>query len=210
MNTWLIGKCRRTCINRMMLFAILFALYAAALAYHPVDYGVEAIWGGILAVVFLLGGLPAFRCLLDINRHPAVKRAASWGDPLGLSSEMENDYQNPNMKKRKTRLSYRYIFRSGCFSFDVIRIPDIVWAYKRVTKKRLNFIIPFGKDYEAIFVALGGNMECMGPQKFVDESLEFVAARNPGAIYGYSEDIDRVFKENPGGFAERMKNAPGG
>ncbi len=207
MNVCLISRCRRTCINRMALFGILFALYGTALAYHLGDYGAEAIWGGILAVVFFVWGLPALRCLVDIARHQAVKRAALWGDPMSLSIEMENEYQNPQMKKRKTRLSNRYIFRAGYFNFDVIRIADIVWAYKKVMKKRLNFIIPMGKDYEAIFVALGGNMECMGPQKFVDESLEFVAARNPGALYGYTEELARLFQQDPGGFAEMVRKA---
>lgn len=45
MNVCLISRCRRTCINRMALFGILFALYGTALAYHLGDYGAEAIWG---------------------------------------------------------------------------------------------------------------------------------------------------------------------
>ena len=211
MNTWLKGKCRTACINTATVWGIVFAIYAAALVYGAAEYAVEAIWGVILIVIFLIWGLPSCKYLRNIDEHPAVRRAASWGDPIGRSVEMKSDYETPKMKNRKgNRLSDHYIFRAGIFSFNVIRIEDIAWAYKKIIKKRLNFIIPIGKDYEAVFVALGGDMECAGSQKFVDEALQFVSSRNRWALCGYTDEIAAVFKQNPKGFAATVINERSG
>jgi len=211
MNQWLIDRCRRASIKTATVWGIVFAIYAAAVVYNFADYGAEALWGVILIAVFLIWGLRACKHLLDINEHPVVKRAASWGDPLGQSVAMKNDYESPQMKNRKgSRLSDRYIFREGFFSFNVIRIEDIAWAYKKIIKKRLNFIIPLGKDYEAVFIALGGDLESQGSQKFVDDALQFVSARNSWALYGYTDDIARIFKQNPKEFAFTVMKARSG
>ncbi len=44
------------------------------------------------------------------------------------------------------KLSNKYLFRNNFFSFKIYPLSQMYWAYKKIIKKRLNFIIPMGKD----------------------------------------------------------------
>ena len=86
------------------------------------------------------------------------------------------------------------------FSTWVSPLNDIVWAYKKVTKRSVNFI-PTGKSYTAIIIGRHRQrIEHSMSQKKVDALLTELASRVPWAVYGFNADLDNVWKKDPGGF----------
>jgi hypothetical protein len=161
-------------------------------------------WGlGIGAVVLAVAGFTAVRAraqLRDPATHPAVARAASWGEPGAVSSEVERESRQPWRRSGPVALGEHYIVTSSFYGFDVLRLADLLWAYKRVTKKSVNFI-PTGKDFHAILVCLGGTVEFKGNEADVEETLRWAASRVPWAVFGHSKEIEDLMRKDAAGFA---------
>jgi Family of unknown function (DUF6709) len=156
------------------------------------------IGGGVaivLAALFVWFGLPAWRYARDVSSHPVVKRVALWGDPLSTAVEARREADSPpRYKGGGWRVGDKYLIRSAPFAFDLLRLSDLLWAYKKVTKHSMNFI-PTGKSYAGILVCYGGAAEVTGKEKNVDALLAFAAERAPWAILGYSDDLKKLSKQ---------------
>ena len=131
----------------------------------------------ILAALLVLYARPAWRFRQDVSAHPVVKRVAAWGDPVGLAVDMRREAGSPRHKG------------SG-----VLRLSDLLWAYKRVTKHSVNFI-PTGKSYAGVLACYGGSAEIKAREKKVDTILAFAAERTPWAIFGFSDELNTLFSK---------------
>jgi uncharacterized protein DUF6709 len=156
-----------------------------------------------IAMALVLGFLllrfagPAWRHFREPTTHPLAKRAASWGaDPLGVAVEAERDFDAPRFKGgHGWRVGNKYLVRSTFFTFDLLRLTDLLWAYKKVTKHSVNFI-PTGKTYDAILVCYGGSATIKAKEKRVEEMIAFTAQRAPWAVIGYSADVAKMFNKD--------------
>ena len=162
-----------------------------------------------VAIVFLLlfiwQALPAWGAWRDPERHPLAQRIAKWGDPIGSAVEAEHEFNNSLLRgKHGWRFGNKLLLRSSFFSFNVLRLQDVLWAYKKITKHSVNFI-PTGKTYEAIVHCYGGNATIPGSEKKVNEMLTFVQQRAPWAIYGYSEPLAATFNKQRQEFARGVE-----
>jgi hypothetical protein len=176
------------------------------------------VLGSIGIVVFMIllwYAIPAWRYLRNPQTHPVAKRVASWGDPIRIPMEIENEYSTKVfLRLGDYTLTDRYIIGKTFFNFDVLRISDLLWAYKSITKRSVNFI-PTGKDYDAILVCYGGSAAIRGAEPMVNSVLDHVAGKTPWAIFGYSDEIQKLFKKNQMEFcaiveARRRSAAEGG
>jgi Family of unknown function (DUF6709) len=159
----------------------------------------------VLAVLFVWFGLPAWRYARDVSSHPVVKRVALWGDPLSTAVEARREADSPpRYKGGGWRVADKYLIRSAPFAFDLLRLSDLLWAYKKVTKHSVNFI-PTGKSYAGILVCYGGAAEVTGKEKNVDALLTFAAERAPWAIFGYSDDLKKLFKQKAQDFCAAVE-----
>ena len=131
----------------------------------------------ILAALLVLYARPAWRFRQDVSAHPVVKRVAAWGDPVGLAVDMRREAGSPRHK-----------------GSDVLRLSDLLWAYKRVTKHSVNFI-PTGKSYAGVLACYGGSAEIKAREKKVDTILAFAAERTPWAIFGFSDELNTLFSK---------------
>ena len=162
--------------------------------------GYIGIAAALLLVVLLVKfGLPAWRYLQDVSSHPVVRRVASWGDPTGIALEVRREAGSPRYTGGGWLVTDRYLIRRAPFAFDVLRLSDLLWAYKSVTKHSVNFI-PTGKTYAGVLACYGGTAEVTGPEKKVDSLLSFASERAPWAIFGYSDDLNNLFRRNTGDF----------
>jgi len=149
----------------------------------------------IFVILFVMYGLPAWRYAQDVSSHPVVKRVERWGDPLSTAVEARREAAaSPRYKGGGWRVADQYLIRSAPFAFDLLRVSDLLWAYKRVTKHSVNFI-PTGKTYSGVLVCYGGAAEVTGREKNIDALLAFAAERAPWAVFGYSNDLDKLFKQ---------------
>ena len=164
----------------------------------------------ILAFLLLKYGLPAWRYAQDVSSHPVVKRLVEWGDPMRIAIEARREADSPRYKGGGWRMTEKYLIRSALFAFDLLRLSDLLWAYKKVTKHSVNFI-PTGKSYAGVLVCYGGVAEVTGKEKSVDAMLTFAAERAPWALFGYSDDLAKLFKQKTQEFCaaiEQRKREP--
>jgi hypothetical protein len=158
-------------------------------------------WGIIVLAVLLAllawKARPAWRGLQEPGSHPLAVRAGKWGSAVDTSAAIEHEWRAPGNKRMGPwTVTPRYLIQSALFHFNVLRFEDLLWAYKKVTKRSVNFI-PVGKYYHAIVQAYGGTAELPGSQKKVDELLQDVATRAPWAVVGFSAEIQQLWtKQN--------------
>ena len=145
-------------------------------------------------------GVPAWRYAREPSSHPLLARTQPWGDPLGVAVEAEREFGTPHFTGGGWRVGDKYLIRSTVFAFDVLRLEDLLWAYKKVTKHSINFI-PTGKTYEAILACYGGTAEIKGKEPRIEEILAFAQQRAPWAVLGYTEEIATFFNSKTQEFA---------
>jgi hypothetical protein len=139
---------------------------------------------------------PALALRRDVSQSPVIQRVRSWGDLVSLAVEIEREYSNAvEYKSRGMCVTKGYVIENRPFSFNVLRFEDLIWAYKRVTQHRVNFI-PTGKSYNAVMVFYGGSAAIAGGQKKVDGLLEAAAQKAPWATVGFSKELERAFKSD--------------
>jgi hypothetical protein len=157
--------------------------------------------GIVVLLLFVWQAVPAWRAWRDPERHPVWKRIAPWGDPTGIALAAEHEFDNAMLRASGGwRLGNTYLVRSTFFTFNLLRFQDVLWGYKKITQRRVNFI-PAGKSYEAIVACYGGTATIPGKDKQVTEVLSHVQQRAPWALYGYSAELAAAFNKNRQAFA---------
>jgi hypothetical protein len=159
--------------------------------------GYWAIAGVLVLGFFLMKqGLPAWRHLQDPTSHPLVERVNSWGDPIGVAVAAEREAHSLRFKGGGGwAITDQFLIQSTFFTFDLLRLCDLLWAYKKVTKHSVNFI-PTGKTYDALLICYGGTATVQSAEKTTDDILGFAAQRAPWAIFGFSKELEGYFNEN--------------
>jgi len=169
------------------------------------DYRQSGYWAitGILvglAVCIYFGRL-ALRRLQGKTIHPTLAKVRGWGDVNIVSAEIERELQhNTRFKHGATTITDDFLVIQGLLVFELYRLDDAVWLYKKRTRHYTN-LIPTGSTFEAVLVFYGGRVGVSGKQSRVDEMLAFAANRSPWAIAGYTDEINELFKKDPNGFA---------
>jgi len=124
------------------------------------------------------------------------------------STEVERELETAvKIKGSGWTLTENYAVKNARLSFDLFRLENLVWAYKKkVVKRRIYFFIPVGTTYAAELIFSDGQAEVIGRQKKVDELLTLASERAPWAVKGYSADLEKSYKSSRAGFvAEVMK-----
>jgi len=139
----------------------------------------------VFAFFFVRRAVPAWRYFRDPSAHPLEIRVASWGDPLGVAVSVEREFRTPRYKGGNGwRVGDTYLVRSTVFKFEVLRLLELLRAYKKVTAHRIHFILPVGNTYSAIIDCEGGSAVIGGRQKKVDAIVAFVQARHLEVLRG--------------------------
>ncbi len=166
-------------------------------------------WGiavAVLVIVLLVAlARPALMRLRDIETHPAVKRARLWSDPITVSVEAEREFNGQvRYKAAGVVLTDNFAIQKSFFAFNLYRFHDLLWAYKKVTQRSVNFI-PTGKCYSALLHFYGGNINFMAKEKRVEEVLQFAGSRAPWAVIGYSAELNKLFTKQVDNFCAAIE-----
>jgi hypothetical protein len=160
---------------------------------------------GIAWVVFGLFwkfGRPAWIRSKDINKHPLIKRVEQWGDPVGISVHVQREIDSSvRHKSNGILVTDNYVVRRRFFTFNILRFDDLLWTYKKVTQKSVNFI-PTGKSFDAIMIFYGGSETFSGNEARVGEVLTLASSRAPWAVVGYSAEIKDLFSKRTDEFCQ--------
>ena len=161
------------------------------------DFRTAAYWE--LAGAALLGflayffGLRNWRVAQDPSSDPVAKRLQAAGDPVGLSAHAEQELKAPLFKAAPGwAITDRFVIKSTFFNFDVQRVEDVVWAYKKVIQRRVYFV-PAGKSYQVEINFADGSASLQGSEPEVDRMLGALAERAPWALFGFAKDRETLF-----------------
>jgi hypothetical protein len=169
---------------------------------NAADYREGGFWG--LGIMLPLFALAAWNCLKAMRRSaepqisPVWKNLSAFGNAEQLSSQIEVELETARVKKYgNLQVGAQWMVRRKTFSTWVSPIEDLIWVYKKVTKHSVNFI-PTGKTYA---VVLSGRhrqrTEEQMKEKVVNELLVDLASRIPWAIFGFDQNLDRVWRKDP-------------
>lgn len=172
----------------------------------------ESGWAGFFWALLAeaLFGFFAFRSWRRLSGqvdHPAVIRAKAWGDIAVTSAEVEREMETA-VKARGSgwTLTQNYAVKNTRLSFDLFRLDNVVWIYKKAIKRRVYFFIPAGTTYVAEMNFSDGHAGLVGKQNKVDEFLSVVSARVPWAAKGHNADLEKFYRSSRNSFvAEVMK-----
>jgi len=168
---------------------------------------VGAFWALLAESLFGFFAWRSWRRLSGQVEHPAVTRARAWGDIALISAEVEREREMAVIVKRGGwTLTQSYAVKNMWLSFDLFRLDNLVWVYKKAVKRRVNFIIPAGTTYSAALNFSDGQADVGGSQKKVEELLALASQRAPWAVKGYTDDLAKFWKSSRSSFVvEVMK-----
>lgn len=181
-----------------------YPFYLNSDAFRRPGY-VVIIVGILFLALFAWRALPSWRALRDPSTHPLAARIATWGDPMGVAVAAEHEFDHPLLKAGGGwRCGDKYLIRSRFFSCEVLRMHDVVWGYKKITKHSVNFI-PTGKTYEAIVKCYGGDAAIPGKEAGVNEVLQFLQQRAPWAVFGFSDQLAGIWNKQQVEFLKQVE-----
>ncbi len=128
---------------------------------------------------------------------PLWRQLSSYGNVQQLSMQINTELQGPTLQFGDVRLTQSWLLKKGTFSTWISPVNDLVWVYKKVTKHSVNFI-PTGKTYGLILV--GGHrqrLEASMREKHVDGLLGELTKRVPWCVFGFSPQLDTLWKKDP-------------
>ena len=132
-----------------------YPYYLADVAFRVPGFVAIAV---LLSVFYLLAkyGWPAWEAPHQPSSHPLITRAKRWPDPIATAAAARQEVDAFRFEGGAGwRVTDRFLIQSSFFSFDILRIADLLWAYKKVTQHSVNFI-PTRKTYDVVLVCYGG------------------------------------------------------
>lgn|GEM_PF-1876562 len=176
-------------------------------------------------------GLSAWKHFRDPRSHPVVKRIEAWN--LGNASAMlQLEMSSPRYgSSNGWSVTDNFLVKSTWFTFDVLRLEDLLWAYKKVKTHRISFIPTGDETTYAVLVCYGGRATIKSNETFwtrlqrwawllsgsgatlpsrdaTDQILAFASQRAPWATFGFSKQLEQWFKKDEPAFCalvERQK-----
>jgi hypothetical protein len=160
----------------------------------------DGYWAiGICLPVLLFAGWNLRRLTLRVQNpstHPIIRALGRYSSVPEVTMEIESELRGETEAVGSARVSQNWILVSETFGVSICQISEIVWAYKKVTKRSINFI-PTGKTYSAtVFRRSGSYFRVDGREKEMDHLLHLIASRAPWALLGYSDEVDKLTRSN--------------
>src|SRR5215472_112643 len=138
------------------------------------------------------------------NTHPIIVTLGRFGSVPRLAMEIEGELRGQTEALGTARVTPSWIFISHTFGLLICRIPEIVWAYAKVTR-HCKYFIPTGASYAAIIFGRDGRpIQVDGSHMETNRLLEIVASRAPWALMGFSEESSKLVHSNWPGFVAEI------
>lgn len=171
----------------------LFILYAVMATHRSTSDLVAAVLGGLL---LLIGGWNLWRGVRfrrNPGRHPALTQFGRFDSvdafirehsPAGPDEPLETF---GDLHAGSSLLICRRFL-----GLEIIKIQDVAWAYKKVTKVKLQHLIPVGTLVEACIHTLSKHydflpLDVQDTAERVDMMLQFLAENAPWARIGWDD-----------------------
>jgi hypothetical protein len=209
MDTWIHKMIKTRSRNCVLAWGLVLGCSIFSIIVYPYYHG--PVYIAVVSVIVVAGlglflqcGLPTYRYLQDPSSHPVMRRLASWDKSIGIAVEIEREAESPRIRTGGWMVTDNYLIQLTAFTFNLLRLTDLLWAYKHVTKHKVNFV-PAGEAYVAVLMCDGGSAEIGGGEMQVDSVISFASQRAPWAFFGFSEEISNLFSQKPQKFYSFVK-----
>jgi hypothetical protein len=191
MDTWVRKECRKR-VRRQFFVWILASLFLIATGpLCAVMIPAVIIWRMIMLVVRLK----------SIEKNRVVKKVKDWGAAQQVEQELNG---TGKVAVGEVIILPDYVIKNTFLSFNVFRLDDLVWAYPKRVKHSIN-LIPTITSFHCVFNFVDGSVDAPLPKQVVDTFFEGLPHRVPWAVFGYTEEIKKAFKNDKKGFIQKTQ-----
>jgi hypothetical protein len=183
------------------------ALYLDAEDYRSMGW-IEVCLGVPLIAFALFLLWRAWQWSADPASHPLARSLSAQTAPLEIAlqqMDQELTAPHPSFRLRGTRLevSEHWLLAATPFSARVLALDRLAWAYRHVVRRKLYLLITISRwNYLQAFAAGGRRFTVRLREKDVNAALEELARRAPGAVFGYSRELAKLWKRDRERFRE--------
>jgi hypothetical protein len=169
------------------------------------DYRVEGWWtiGIVLPLLAFIGwNLWKWqRRFSDYRFHPICWRMSWFGRADDVVQHIETSIQmNPLEKIGSAKIYGPWLFERSFFGLTCFHLPDVIWAYQKVTKHSVNFI-PTGKSFSVLLNDRHGySSEIQLSKKNSESFLGRILHQYPWIVAGYTDERKELWKSQRAAF----------
>lgn len=147
---------------------------------------------------------PLVKSLTGGYQKQVKAKLSAMGD-FESSAERAAQFYESTEPVSGVRMGSEYVYFIHGADSILLRPWDIAWAYQSTTQHRTNGI-PSGKTYAAILRTMDGRQYTLSmKEEQVQRLLEAISLSLPGVVIGYTEDLERVYKQNRSAFSDRWE-----
>lgn len=153
--------------------------------------GLPAFWKFLFAIVLgCWGGKITYKQIIDRedkkNFIYQIPNLVGYQNMHDFSQDFIHANNTEFIKIGNYKLNSKFLFRDNFFSFEIYPMSKMFWAYKKITKKSVNFI-PTGKDYEIVMHFKPNKiLSIKESKKHINQRLIFLMHLCPEAKFGYT------------------------
>jgi hypothetical protein len=160
--------------------------------------GYFAIPAGILfALGFVWFAGRGMRWLGSPETHPVWQKLGKYGPAKQLGSQVDAEFRSEGGGETfgNAHLMTTWLVHSHAYNIEIIRMSDVVWAYLQVVR-HYHSGIPTGKShYVKVFDRGGASAIISAKKKTAPVLLQSLQRRVPWAVYGFSADLEQLWKK---------------
>jgi len=134
------------------------------------------------------------------ERNPIAKKLARYGSLLDISRAIDTDLMGETKKFGRALVTQSWVLLPDPYGLTVCRIPDLVWAFKKVVRKTAYGVTAAKLHRAILYDRFGKKLELQARNNKIDDILAFLADRAPWAVFGYSADLRKRFSTDRLGF----------
>jgi hypothetical protein len=169
----------------------------------------DGYWGLGISIPFLLIALWILRLLVrrttSPETHPVLRALAHHGPIVDVVQKIDADIKSGFERFMQLKITREWILYSDNYSLKAMRLDEVVWLYKKITRQRVNFI-PTAKIHSLVLTdRYATSIESLGgKEKKLDAFIQTLVPRLPNAVIGFHEDLQKLQQKNAKALAEQL------
>ncbi len=151
----------------------------------------------ILILIALFNIIRFIKRSQDHKLHPIYKSLSKFGNPEILISNINNELKlKAETQAGKLILTDSWLFIPTVYTLKPALLNYVVWVYKKITQRRVNFI-PTGKTFSiVIYLKDKSELSAQMNEGLVNQAIVQIQAKIPWVIAGYSDEVQRLWNKN--------------
>lgn len=173
------------------------------------DYEAEAGGGIAISIIFFIVGGIFLVMVLSGFYQRSVKKYIKESPSPDLAREKVDNFIESTPKVKGMRYNHEFICGSNTGVTIFGETAKVAWVYLHTTTHRV-FLIPVFRVHCLVFGFTDGTKQMaeMKNKKVALEHLEALQQLCPKAVFGYSADLDKMFRKNLSEFLNLKYYAP--